>query len=476
VDSSIEGLHALVDFIRTEVSKMGILWNRDVRIDSLARPGMFGAHGSAGCFDASASAPPIPASVIADNWGGCFDDGEQYFGALNALPNSIHPDLLNSSTRHSHNHLFLLNPVAAQDSSAEEAMAAMEAAADAGDPARLDQPLSSPSLLVVGTLLPPSLAVPQLQAEVVDKQYRAAMSPLPPLPEVDELYHDEASPPPPIHDDVAGVMSLGSSAFKVLDRMAESATADGMVVNTFNEKESDSTMLLAEATGKKVIAIRSVSLCRSPSLDPQSMSCDVRRCMAWLDAKAPKSVVYVSFSSARRMPPIQLGMAFASCPSLVLWLIKDADSLPDNIKDWLCENTDAHGIAGSKCLVVRGWALEVAILAHPASGGFMALYGWGSTLEVVAAGLPMATWPFFAEQFINEQLIVDVLGIGLSVGVMNPTENVLTASNTGGVVVMIYAPAFWSCLTSFTLGIYGQIVGVICWPFLVIQLNSIIVV
>jgi hypothetical protein len=48
------------------VSKMGILWNCDVRIDSLARPGMFGAHGSAGCFDASTSAPPIPTLVIAD--------------------------------------------------------------------------------------------------------------------------------------------------------------------------------------------------------------------------------------------------------------------------------------------------------------------------------------------------------------------------------------------------------------------------
>ena len=188
--------------------------------------------------------------------------------ALNALPNSIHPDLLNSSARHNHDHLFLLNPVATQDSSAEEAMSAMEAAADAGDPARLDQPSSSPSLLVVGNPLPPSLAVLQLQAEVVDKQYRAAMSPPPPLPEVDKLYRDEASPPPPIHNDAAGVMSLGSSAFKVLDRMAKSARADDLVVNTFEEMESNSTMLLAEATGKKVIVVRSVSLYRSPSLDP----------------------------------------------------------------------------------------------------------------------------------------------------------------------------------------------------------------
>jgi hypothetical protein len=70
--------------------------------------------------------------------------------------------------------------------------------------------------------------------------------------------------------------------------------------------------------------------------------------MAWLGAKDLKSVVYVSFRSAGRMPPaqfMQLGMALASCPSPVLWLIKGADSLPDGVKDWLRENTDADGVA-----------------------------------------------------------------------------------------------------------------------------------
>ncbi|CAL5030941.1 unnamed protein product [Urochloa decumbens] len=233
-------------------------------------------------------------------------------------------------------------------------------------------------------------------------------------------------------------MPPASVGGKALQGMREfDLAADGIVVNTFEELERGSAALLAEATGKNVVAVGSVALCRSPSpgLDPVSMSDDARRCMAWLDGKEPRSVVYVSFGSAGRMPPaqlMQLGMALVSCASPVLWIIKGADSLPGDVKEWLRENTDGDGEASSKCLVVRGWAPQVAILAHPAVGGFMTHCGWGSTLEAVAAGVPMATWPFFAEQFINERFVVDVLGIGVSVGVTKPTENVFTAANAGG--------------------------------------------
>jgi hypothetical protein len=44
----------------------------------------------------------------------------------------------------------------------------------------------------------------------------------------------------------------------------------------------------------------------------------------------------------------------------------------------------------------------------------------------------MATWPLFAEQFLNERLLVDVLGVGVSVGVTKPTENVLSAGKLTG--------------------------------------------
>lgn len=212
---------------------------------------------------------------------------------------------------------------------------------------------------------------------------------------------------------------------------------DGVVVNSFEELEHGSAALLAASAGKKVLAVGPVSLPHQPILDPRAASDDARRCMAWLDAKEARSVVYVSFGSAGRMPAaqlMQLGMALVSCPWPTLWVINGADTLPGDVRDWLRENTDADGVAHahSKCLVVRGWAPQVAILDHPAVGGFMTHCGWGSTLESVAAGMPMVTWPFFAEQFINERLIVDVLGIGVSVGVTRPTENVLTAGKLGG--------------------------------------------
>jgi hypothetical protein len=94
---------------------------------------------------------------------------------------------------------------------------------------------------------------------------------------------------------------------------------DGVVVNSFDELEHGSCELLAAATGKTVVAVGPVSLCRSPSIDSQS-----RQVMEWLDTKESKSVVYVSFGNAGFMPPaqvMQLGRALASCPWLSLGIL-----------------------------------------------------------------------------------------------------------------------------------------------------------
>lgn len=43
--------------------------------------------------------------------------------------------------------------------------------------------------------------------------------------------------------------------------------------------------------------------------------------------------------------------------------------------------------------------------------------GWNSTVEGICAGIPMITWPLYAEQFYNEKLITQVLKIGVEAGV-----------------------------------------------------------
>ncbi|KAL9265631.1 Scopoletin glucosyltransferase-like protein [Drosera capensis] len=67
-------------------------------------------------------------------------------------------------------------------------------------------------------------------------------------------------------------------------------------------------------------------------------------------------------------------------------------------------------------MIIRGWAPQVLILDHPAIGGFLTHCGWNSILEGVCVGVPLITWPIFANQFYNEKIVTQVLKFGVGVG------------------------------------------------------------
>jgi hypothetical protein len=206
--------------------------------------------------------------------------------------------------------------------------------------------------------------------------------------------------------------------------MAESARADGLVVNSFAELEPMFVDAYEAAIGKKIWTIGPLFLTPTtmPSTETTTEDANVVRCASWLESKKPRSVVFVNFGSLVRssLPQlVEIGHGVEATKRPFIWVVKPGN--PGEFEQWLSEDGFESRV-GETGLVIRGWAPQKAILSHPATGAFVTHCGWNSVLECVAAGLPMVTWPHFAEQFMNEKLVVDVLRVGVPVGVKDAAQ------------------------------------------------------
>ncbi|KAL3839720.1 hypothetical protein ACJIZ3_024311 [Penstemon smallii] len=211
---------------------------------------------------------------------------------------------------------------------------------------------------------------------------------------------------------------------KVRDQMVESEVkAFGTVANTFEELEPEYIKELSKVKGKKVYCIGPVSLCNKDELDKAERgnisSIDEHHCLKWLESHKPSSVLYVCLGSLSRLAAsqlIELGLALEESNRPFIWVIRNAS---DELKRWFLEEKFEERVK-NRGLLIHGWAPQVLILSHPSVGGFLTHCGWNSTLEGVTAGVPMITWPIFAEQFWNEKFVVNVIKTGIRVGVEVP--------------------------------------------------------
>ncbi|XP_059318734.1 nuatigenin 3-beta-glucosyltransferase-like [Lycium ferocissimum] len=149
-------------------------------------------------------------------------------------------------------------------------------------------------------------------------------------------------------------------------------------------------------------------------------------CLNWLEDQEPNSVLFVCFGSSVRfsndqLKEIALALNAAKCPFILVAKeqgnknqLEEKDD--NNYGDWWQLDSFKELVVNNKrCFIVKGWAPQVLILEHRAIGGFLTHCGWNSVLEALTMGIPLITWPLFAEQFYNQKLLV-LLGLAIEVG------------------------------------------------------------
>ncbi|KAJ1691246.1 hypothetical protein LUZ63_015401 [Rhynchospora breviuscula] len=198
-------------------------------------------------------------------------------------------------------------------------------------------------------------------------------------------------------------------------------TADSIVLNTFENLERQFIELYEKGIGKKLWTVGPLNLYNkeeySKSLRGNKLGAEKQEIVLnWLNSHEPKSILYISFGSIARQNGLQLmelgsGLEVANKP--FIWVVKEAEITPE-VDRWLSEDFEKR--VQQKGLICRGWVPQLSILSHPSVGGFMTHCGWNSILESISLGVPMITWPQFADQFTNEKLVVDILGLGVSLG------------------------------------------------------------
>ncbi|XP_004494092.1 UDP-glycosyltransferase 73C25 [Cicer arietinum] len=203
----------------------------------------------------------------------------------------------------------------------------------------------------------------------------------------------------------------------------------GVIINTFEELEKSYVEDYKKERNGKVWCVGPVSLCNKDGTLDKAQRGNVatiseNNCLKWLDLHHPKSVIYVCLGSLCNLIPsqlIELALALEATKKPFIWVIREGIHKIEELEKWIIEEGFEERNKG-RGLIIRGWAPQVVILSHPSIGGFLTHCGWNSTLEGISAGVPMVTWPLFADQFLNGKLVTQVLRVGVSLGVEVPMK------------------------------------------------------
>ncbi|KAK6919799.1 UDP-glucuronosyl/UDP-glucosyltransferase [Dillenia turbinata] len=217
--------------------------------------------------------------------------------------------------------------------------------------------------------------------------------------------------------------------------------AKGILINTFEELESHALESFYNG------AIESPPVYPvGPILGPANNNRSSNQygdIMSWLDDQPPSSVVFLSFGSMGSFDEDQIreiARGLELINQRFLWSLrrpppKDQEGIVtadyENIEEILPEGfLDRTAKIGK----VIGWAPQVDVLAHKAVGGFVSHCGWNSILESIWNGVPIATWPLYAEQQMNAFELVKELGLAVEISLEYMSDSLFNARGKSDLV------------------------------------------
>lgn len=215
----------------------------------------------------------------------------------------------------------------------------------------------------------------------------------------------------------------------------------GDLVNTCRGIEAEFLDLLAGEPclrGKKLFAVG--PLCPTAVVRSGGTGGGAPRrheCLEWLDKQPPASVVYVSFGSTTSISDEQvreLALGLRRSGQRFVWVLRDADrgdvfadddggkarrrELPTGFEE------EVEGVG----VVLRGWAPQLEILAHPSTGAFVSHCGWNSCMESMSMGVPIIAWPMHSDQPRNAIMAKSYLKVGVTVRDWDDRDRVVSAA------------------------------------------------
>jgi hypothetical protein len=196
---------------------------------------------------------------------------------------------------------------------------------------------------------------------------------------------------------------------------------DAIVVNTFDDLEGPTldamgAMLPPLCTVGPLLLHARHTLPEGAPLDNLGSNLwkEQEGLVEWLNGHASRSVVYANYGSITVMTNEQLlefAFGLAGSGYAFVWNIR-----PDLVKGDTAVLPPEFLSSVEGRAMLTTWCPQEEVLAHEAVGLFLTHSGWNSTLESISGGVPMLSWPFFAEQQTNCRYKCTEWGIGIQIG------------------------------------------------------------